>query len=198
MQRVACSSMRPYGAALLTVVVATVIRQLLDPWLDRAQAFSWYYLAVVLSVWYGGWRCGLLACVTGYVAADWFFIEPRYSWTTEIHGLDDWLALGSYLTVCTAISACMEAIRRQAPALVFRLNIDDSLELLDVASAVRIHGIGSKELPAYLEGLNASQSVYRLAVHFARQDMSPRELSARLEGLVKGSGPVGAFTSLPL
>jgi K+-sensing histidine kinase KdpD len=190
--------MRPYGAAMLAVVVATIIRQLLDPWLDRGQVFSWYYVAVIVGAWCGGWRCSLVAGVLGYAAADWFFIEPRHSLIALISGLDDWLALVSYAAVCMAIAACTEAIRRQAPALVFRLNIDDSLELLDVASAVRIHSIDSKELPAYLEGLNASQSVYRLAVHFARQDLTPRELSVRLESLVKNSGPIGAFSSLSL
>src|SRR5690606_10615505 len=115
-----------------------------------------------------------------YVAADWFFIEPRHSWMIVIIGLDDWLALGSYAVVCVAITASTEAIRRQAPPLVFRLDLDDSLELLDVAAAVRLHGIGSKQLPAYLEGLNSSQNVYRLAMHFSRQQMSPRELAVRL------------------
>jgi K+-sensing histidine kinase KdpD len=188
--------MRLHGATMLAVVVATIIRLLLDPWLDRTQIFSWYYAAVVVSAWFGGWRCSLLASIGGYAAADWFFIEPHYSLVVSFYGLDDWLALASYIGVCTAIGTCTEAMRRQAPTLVFRLDMDDSLELLDVASAVRIHGITSQELPAYLEGLNASQNVYRLAVHFARRDMSPRELATRLESLVKGSGPVGAFSSL--
>ena len=194
MLRHACSVSRPFAQAIVAVVVATLIRKLLDPWMERGQLFSWYYMAVAVGAWCGGWRCSVLAGVLGYLAADWFFMEPRHQLNVLLGG-KGWFTFGSYATVCIGIAVCTEAIRRQAPQLVFRLDLDDSLELLEVAAAVRKHGIGITELPAYLEGLNASQSVYRLTMHLARHDMSPRELAARLEGFVKGAGPVRVFSS---
>ena len=192
MRRTADSWAWPYGKATLAVVLATIIRQLLDPWLGQAQIFSWYYMAVAVGAWCGGWRCCLAASILGYAAADWFFIEPRHSFIALFSETRDWLAFASYLVVCTAIAVSTEAIRRQAPALVCRLDIDDGLELLDVAAAVRIHGIRPDELPEYLEGLNVSHSVHRLALHLSRHDMTSRELATRFESFVKGSGPVTA------
>ena len=194
MLRNAFSFFHPYGEAIVAVAAATLIRLLVDPWMDRGQTFSWYYMAVAVGAWRGGWRCAIPAALLGYIAADWFFIEPRQALNPLLGGRG-WLTVGSYATVCIGIAGCTEAIRRQAPALVFRLDLDDSLELLDVAAAVRKHGLEAADLPAYLEGLNVSQSVHRLTMHFARQDTTPRELAARLEGFVKGSGPVRVFSS---
>ena len=56
MRRAACSSVRPLGVVMLAVVVATIVRQVLDPYLDPGQVFSWYYMAVVAGAWCGGWR----------------------------------------------------------------------------------------------------------------------------------------------
>jgi K+-sensing histidine kinase KdpD len=185
MQQSLGQRLRPYAVAFLGVVVATIIRLLQDRWLDHSQIFSWYYVAVALAALCGGWRCAVVTSVLGFVAADWFFIEPRQSLMIWSRSVEHWLGLLTYAGVSLAIAGCIEAIRRQAPALVLRMDLDDSLELLDVASAVRLHGIGSKDLLAYLEGLNASQKIFRLAAHYAAKELSPRELAWELESFVK-------------
>ncbi len=194
MRRDLCISLLPYGEAVLVVAVATIIRLMLDPWLGRWQMFSWYYMAVAIATWFGGWRCSLLAGALGYVAADWFFIEPRHVLNSLLTGKTG-LSLVSYATVCTAIAVCMEAIRCQAPIIVFRLDLDDGLDLLDLASAVRTHAIEPQELPDYLEGLNVSARASKLALHFAQRTGSPRELAMSLESFAKGSGPIRTFST---
>src|SRR5262249_53958842 len=37
-----------------------------------------FTLAVIASAWYGGWGPGLLATAVGFLASDYFFIEPRF------------------------------------------------------------------------------------------------------------------------
>ena len=76
---------------------------------------------------------------------------------------------------------------------MFRLDLDDGIDLLDIAAAVRIHDISPADLQAYLDGLNVSAGVYRLATHLSRQDMTSRELASQLERVVKGSGRSGGF-----
>jgi K+-sensing histidine kinase KdpD len=185
MQRSLGQRLRPYAVAFLGVLVATILRLLKDRWLDQSQIFSWYYVAVAVAALCGGWRCAIATSILGFLAADWFFIEPRQSLMIWSSGIEHWLGLLTYVGVSLAIAGCIEAIRRQAPALVLRLDLDDSLELLDVASAVRMHGICSKDLLAYLEGLNASQKVVRLAAHLAAKELSSRELAWELESFVK-------------
>ena len=113
MSRSALARLQPYAQAIIAVAIATLIRLWMDPWLHGGQIFSWYYVAVALGAWCGGWRCSLLAAVLGYVAADWFFIEPRNSFSA----VNQLLGLASYVSVCGAIASCTEAIRRRSPAL---------------------------------------------------------------------------------
>ncbi len=44
----------PYAIAAVSVCAATVARWLLDPLLEDRHVFSLYYVAVVLTAWYGG------------------------------------------------------------------------------------------------------------------------------------------------
>jgi hypothetical protein len=72
---------------------------------------------------------------------------------------------------------------------VFHLDLDDTLQLLDLAAAVRMHGIAPAEVPDYLDGLNASPSVCRLAMRLAQDATTPRNLAMRLENLARGAAP---------
>lgn len=68
-----------YGVAVVAIILATLLRKLLDPALGDASPFSAYFLALMVTAWYGGLRPTLLAVALGALAADYFFITPRGS-----------------------------------------------------------------------------------------------------------------------
>jgi len=67
-----------YGAVLFFVGAALALRTACDPFLGEAHPFPFFLAAVALVAWYGGLGPALLALILGYLAADWFFTEPRY------------------------------------------------------------------------------------------------------------------------
>ena len=68
-----------YLLAFGCVVLAGVVRVLLDPWLGNNHPFSTFLLALIFVVS----RCGLgpsiVALVLSLASANYFFLEPRYT-----------------------------------------------------------------------------------------------------------------------
>src|SRR5690348_4312918 len=65
------------------VAVATLVRWLLDPWLGDTLPYITYFAAIVAAAWFGRLGPSLFAVGLSCIAADWFFIPPRYSlWVT--------------------------------------------------------------------------------------------------------------------
>ena len=67
-----------YGVALLSVALALGITLMLGLVL-RPTPTSLFFLAVIVSTAYGGWRPGLLATVLSTLTINYFFIEPYYT-----------------------------------------------------------------------------------------------------------------------
>jgi PAS domain S-box-containing protein len=65
-----------FAVAIGAVLVAALIRWLLNPSLGPNLPFATFYLAVVFAAWYGGLLPGLLAAVLGCVAAMYLFVSP--------------------------------------------------------------------------------------------------------------------------
>ncbi len=101
---------RAYAVAALGIVAAIVVRALLDPWLGDFVPLVTLYGAVALAVWQGGWLPGVAAAVIGYLACDYFFIEPRY--TLGLASLRDFMAFSLYYTACALIVALGDNMRR--------------------------------------------------------------------------------------
>ncbi|MDE3034998.1 MAG: DUF4118 domain-containing protein, partial [Nitrospirota bacterium] len=68
------SLLTAYGCAVLSIVVATVVRVMLDPALGDHLPYGPYYVAVMLTAWYAGWGPSLLALAIGALAASHFFV----------------------------------------------------------------------------------------------------------------------------
>ncbi|PWT74587.1 MAG: hypothetical protein C5B60_06515 [Chloroflexi bacterium] len=81
MRVVVLNVLKDYGSAFLAVIVATVIRYGLSPWLPSGVPFITFYLAVMFAAWKGGLAPGLLASFLSVILADFFFIEPLYQLT---------------------------------------------------------------------------------------------------------------------
>jgi K+-sensing histidine kinase KdpD len=67
-----------YSVSIGSVLLATLMRQGLNPVLGNGQPFTFFFAAVALTSWYAGFWPSVLAIVLSYVAADWFFIPPLY------------------------------------------------------------------------------------------------------------------------
>ncbi len=72
---------RGYAIATLAVAAAAGLRAAVDPFLGDAIPFATFYLAVLVSAWFGGVAPALLATLLGYAVGNWFFLPPRGSFT---------------------------------------------------------------------------------------------------------------------
>jgi len=43
-----------YGAAVVAIILATLLRMWLDPFLENRAPFSTYFVAIMFAAWYGG------------------------------------------------------------------------------------------------------------------------------------------------
>jgi signal transduction histidine kinase len=68
-----------YAIAVILVLIALVVRLLLETVLQDNSPFLLFFIAVVLATWLGGFRPGILATLLSVVAANFFLIEPRYT-----------------------------------------------------------------------------------------------------------------------
>lgn len=109
------STLGKYLVALAAVAAALLVRGLLDPWIGNAAATVTLYGAIAVAVWHGGYKPGLLATIAGYLAANFFFIEPRGS--ISLDTLDD---LGRFLgfmfsaLLIIALGGAMHSARQRA------------------------------------------------------------------------------------
>lgn len=71
------SPLAAYGAAVAAVIVATLVRAALTPFIGpMAFPFSTFLPAVLFAAWYGGFRAGVWSVVLSTLAADYFFVDP--------------------------------------------------------------------------------------------------------------------------
>ena len=68
-----------YAGATAILVVATLIRWALDPYLGERAPFIVYIVALTVTSRLGGAGPGLLALILGAMLADFFFIPPRFA-----------------------------------------------------------------------------------------------------------------------
>lgn len=73
------SNKRNYGIALLSVVLAAVVRRLLDPVMGDNLPYYIFYFAVIATTVLAGAGPGLCAMGLGYGVATFFFAPPRLS-----------------------------------------------------------------------------------------------------------------------
>ncbi len=103
------SRLAAYLLALAVVLLAVIVRLLLDPLLGDQMAFTLLFGAVGLAAWYGGRGPALLAVAAGALLTDYFVLAPRHSWA--IIG-DQTSRVLVYLTVSALLVAVLDAMRR--------------------------------------------------------------------------------------
>jgi signal transduction histidine kinase len=97
-----------YATPFVTVAAASLLASLLPSRVDPSH-FTLYFLAVMLSAWYGGFGAGLLSTVLSALALDYFFISPIYSIELDAHAF---VRLCVFLTVSVVTNILTNARRR--------------------------------------------------------------------------------------
>src|SRR6266403_1119745 len=86
-----------YGVAVLAVAVSLLLRWLLRPALGDAVPHMFFFPAIMVAAYYGGFAPGLVSTVLGALVANYFFTEPRYS--LQIKNLNAAVALPLFVLV---------------------------------------------------------------------------------------------------
>jgi C4-dicarboxylate-specific signal transduction histidine kinase len=102
-----------YTIAIGTVAVALSLASLIPSSADPSH-FSLFFLAVMLSSWYGGLGAGSIATILSAVSLDYFFIFPQHSIDLDWRAL---LRLGVFTAVAVATSYLTTARKRAERAL---------------------------------------------------------------------------------
>ncbi|WP_445636389.1 hypothetical protein NSTC745_01286 [Nostoc sp. DSM 114161] len=91
----------PLGVAIGSTAIALLLTLWLEPLLTPTIG-AFFYIAIAISSWYGGFRPGCVAVVLSTLAINYFFILPRsQSWLDRPEEL---LRLGIFLMVALTIN----------------------------------------------------------------------------------------------
>jgi PAS domain S-box-containing protein len=116
-----------YAFALMSVGVATALRLALDPYLVGAQ-FVTFFPAIVITTLISGFGAGFLCAVLSTAAADFFVLEPRWSFSISVEdpaNVADLLLFGPLAAYCVIIVARMRiAIEREQAERALRASKD--------------------------------------------------------------------------
>jgi len=143
----------PYGVATLSVALALGLTLLLLPWLYPTTT-PLFFVAVMVSVWYGGLGSGLLATILSTLAINYFFIEPFYS--LQIANFGSIVQLSTFLIAAGLISSLNQSRRSTLEnAEVALQNLQEAMEREQGARAVSEAAQSAKEqLEIVLSSIN--------------------------------------------
>ncbi|MEG4004612.1 PAS domain S-box protein [Microcoleus sp. Pol11C1] len=117
----------PYGVATLSVALALALTRSLLPWIYPTTT-PLFFIAVIVSTWYGSFGAGLLAIILSTLAINYFFIEPFYS--LQIVNVETILRIGMFLLAAGLIASlnqsCRTAIKNAKAALQ---NLQEAMEV---------------------------------------------------------------------
>jgi PAS domain S-box-containing protein len=122
-----------YGAAILAVVAALLLRLALTPWLGPTIQYLSFFPAVLLASWLGGFGPGVLAAVLSSIASFIWFLEPVGLFKVPAsHELN---ALGTFLVVSIGI-AYLSGVMRKAQVAERRSALEWRTTLASIGDAV--------------------------------------------------------------
>jgi len=127
---------RGYALAILFVGLVLGARLLLEPVLEGRLPYLFFSAAILFTAMFAGIWETLLALILGFLAAEWFVVEPRYSFM--ISGTHGWLGAVLYFVLGLGIvwfkrsesAATMQAMASDIAYL-------DRLKELDQDTALR-------------------------------------------------------------
>ncbi len=87
--------------AIGLAAIALLLTFSTEPFLYRTIG-AFFYIAIIISAWSGGWRPGSVAVVLSTVAIDYWFIPPRFQF--RIERLEDGFQIGIFFLVSCLIN----------------------------------------------------------------------------------------------
>ncbi|HTM57644.1 MAG TPA: ATP-binding protein [Candidatus Udaeobacter sp.] len=134
-----------YAVALVATALAVALRGLLDPWLGPFLPFPTLYGAVAVAVWFAGYRAALLSTIVGFLACDYFFVDPRR--TLGITSSQDYIGFGLVLLSCLIIIGFGHALRiARYKAELGRRQLRERTDALSLAMRAGRMGAWSRNL----------------------------------------------------
>jgi PAS domain S-box-containing protein len=103
------TSLKNYGLGLVAVVVAVLLRRVLDPLMGDAYPLVTIFGAVAAAVWFGGYPVAILVTIVGNIACRYLFIEPRGR--IDVTDVTNLVGLVAYLFTCSLIIVFGEVAR---------------------------------------------------------------------------------------
>lgn len=98
-------SWKAYAMAVLAVAAAAGVRALLDPLMGDVLPFPTFFCAILIAIWFGGFRAGLLALILGLFVADFLFVPPRWEFVFQGFALKS--AVGNLAYLLTGLLICI-------------------------------------------------------------------------------------------
>ena len=103
------NAIRGYGLAVLALLFATLVRWLLDPYLNLFVPFPSYFVAVALVGLYGGLGPAVFTMIAGGLIADYLFMPMRGS--ELMSDQEHWVSLGFFYASAAVLIAMAEWLR---------------------------------------------------------------------------------------
>jgi two-component system, cell cycle sensor histidine kinase and response regulator CckA len=101
-----------YGAALIAVFVATLLRMALAPMLGPAAPFATYFVVILVVVWYCGFWPAMLAVVLSTVAGSYLFVSPATVSAFAIPTHTDRVTIAGFAIISIAVVFLLNLQRR--------------------------------------------------------------------------------------
>lgn len=109
---------KPYGVAVLVTAIALVLTLLLESLLPRTIG-AFFFLAVILSTYYGGLKPGIFSALLATLLINYFFIPHNYHFS--ITDASDLLRFGIFCSVVVMVNFLNNDLRRSQHKIL-RLN----------------------------------------------------------------------------
>ena len=128
----------PYGVAIGLSAIALLLTFCLEPLMPRTTG-TFFYITIIFSSWYGGFKPGVVAVVLSTLALNYFFTHPQHQ--LSLGQPDDILRLGLFLVVALAINsiaANLQESKKKIEKLNQQLIAEKSQQLGLALSAARM------------------------------------------------------------
>jgi PAS domain S-box-containing protein len=189
--------LRRYGVAVVAVAAALALKFMLAPYLSVDVPFLVFFMAVMVSAWYGGLGPGLLATALSELAVDYFFLEPRYSLFSGTFSQNIPLmmflaegALVSWLADRLRVARRRSDERKEQLDLLVDGARDYAIFMLDPDGLIVTWNAGANRITGYESREVVGQPTWRLypeaeiAAHIPERDLH----LARTQGRMAGEG----------
>ena len=189
------SSLKTYALGFVAVIVAVLVRLLLDPVMGNNLPLVTLFGAVAAAVWLGGYRLAIPVTLLGYLASHYLFIEPRGS--IDLTSSANLVGLVAYLFTCSLIIAFGQIAgvahaRATASRELFRVtlrSIGDAVITTDIEGRITYLNEVAEALTGWTQRDALGQPlerVFQIVNEVSRQAVESPATRALREGVVVG------------